>query len=478
VNLEIIKSVASEVEQLLQGRFLFAVHQLDTFTLVLDFRLRENGFLLISTDPKRPRMYLITRRSRELEKAAISAGPFAQFIVSALRGAQLISVMPDETERIVWLTFRKQQETGEEQRHTLVAQLTGRSANLFLVSADGVIQQALRRPKGEGQQVGDRYQRPPPNVSSIQELMHLQNEVSVSASLDEYFTQLEREERFVARVQAIQERYKRQLAQKRKLVLNLHDDLRKHGDALEHKRVGDLLLANIGTAERAGRKVVLRDYYSEGTPTLELELDEKTSLQEEAARYFARYAKAKRAQEEIQRRLAETKHGIEALSTAQSVLDEIVATHNADALCELEEELALPGARQRKQPQPEKLPGIRRYRSSDEYEILVGKAATTNDRLTFKIARPNDLWFHASDYPGSHVIVRNSSRKEVPHRTIVEAAQLAAKFSQAGDDSKVKVNYTHRKFLAKPKGAAPGLVRLSRFKSITVTPKEAVERIM
>ncbi|HLA10759.1 MAG TPA: NFACT RNA binding domain-containing protein, partial [Pyrinomonadaceae bacterium] len=150
----------------------------------------------------------------------------------------------------------------------------------------------------------------------------------------------------------------------------------------------------------------------------------------------------------------------------------------ADALCELEEELALPGARQRKQPQPEKLPGIRRYRSSDEYEILVGKAATTNDRLTFKIARPNDLWFHASDYPGSHVIVRNSSRKEVPHRTIVEAAQLAAKFSQAGDDSKVKVNYTHRKFLAKPKGAAPGLVRLSRFKSITVTPKEAVERIM
>jgi predicted ribosome quality control (RQC) complex YloA/Tae2 family protein len=121
--------------------------------------------------------------------------------------------------------------------------------------------------------------------------------------------------------------------------------------------------------------------------------------------------------------------------------------------------------------------GVRRYLSTDGYEILVGRAARDNDNLTFKIAQPNDLWLHAGDYPGSHVVVRNPTRKEIPHRTIVEAAQLAGKFSQASEDSKVVIHYTPRKFLSKPKGAAPGLVRLSRFKSITVEPKETIHRL-
>jgi predicted ribosome quality control (RQC) complex YloA/Tae2 family protein len=84
---------------------------------------------------------------------------------------------------------------------------------------------------------------------------------------------------------------------------------------------------------------------------------------------------------------------------------------------------------------------------------------------------------HAGDYPGSHVVVRNPTRKEIPQRTVIEAAQLAGRFSQASEDAKVVIHYTPRKFLSKPKGAAHGLVRLSRFKSITVEPKEGVPRL-
>ena len=73
--------------------------------------------------------------------------------------------------------------------------------------------------------------------------------------------------------------------------------------------------------------------------------------------------------------------------------------------------------------------------------------------------------------------MRNSSRKEIPHSTILEAAQLAAKFSQASKDAKVVVHYTQRKFLSKPKGAAPGLVRMSSFRTVTVEPKESGQRI-
>jgi predicted ribosome quality control (RQC) complex YloA/Tae2 family protein len=97
--------------------------------------------------------------------------------------------------------------------------------------------------------------------------------------------------------------------------------------------------------------------------------------------------------------------------------------------------------------------------------------------LTFRIARPNDVWLHAGDYPGSHVVIRNPTKKEIPQRTVIEAAQLAGRFSQASEDAKVVIHYTERKFLSKPKGAAPGLVRLSKFKSMTVEPKEAGERI-
>jgi predicted ribosome quality control (RQC) complex YloA/Tae2 family protein len=108
----------------------------------------------------------------------------------------------------------------------------------------------------------------------------------------------------------------------------------------------------------------------------------------------------------------------------------------------------------------------------------VGRAARDNDNLTFRIARPNDLWLHAGDYPGSHVVVRNPTRKEIPHRTIIEAAQLAGRFSQASDDAKVVVHYVERKFLSKPKRAEPGIVRMSRFRSITVEPKESVSRVL
>src|SRR5262249_9365865 len=124
----------------------------------------------------------------------------------------------------------------------------------------------------------------------------------------------------------------------------------------------------------------------------------------------------------------------------------------------------------RRKTGPERIRGARRYLSSDGFEILVGRTANDNDHLTFKIARPNELWLDAADYGGSHVVVRNSTRKEIPQRTLIEAAQLAAHFSQAKKSPKADVHYVERKFVVKIKGVKPGLVRLQRFKNITVAP--------
>ncbi len=257
--------------------------------------------------------------------------------------------------------------------------------------------------------------------------------------------------------------------------------MKAHGDADDNKRVGDLLLANLSTAERRGHTVTLTDYFTEETPRIELEVDENVSLQEEASRRFALYTKAKRAALEVKQRLGDLNIELESLDARQNDLEEIIALRDEAALESFTGDHKKE-ARGSSAPKPQKkvpaVPGVRRYLSSDGYEILVGRAAHDNDHLTFRVARPHDLWLHAADYPGSHVIVRNPTRdKEVPHRTVIEAAQLAAHFSQARRDAKVDVHYTSRKFLSKPKGAVPGLVRMSSFRTIIVEPGENVARI-
>ncbi|HEV7843269.1 MAG TPA: NFACT RNA binding domain-containing protein, partial [Pyrinomonadaceae bacterium] len=194
---------------------------------------------------------------------------------------------------------------------------------------------------------------------------------------------------------------------------------------------------------------------------------------------FTRYTKAKRAAQEIAVRLQTLEQELTSLRASQDELERRIYARDEAALEEpIEAGKEREGKASVRRKEADGVPGARRYRSSDGYEILVGRAARDNDYLTFRVARPHDLWLHAADYPGSHVVVRNPSRKEIPQRTVFEAAQLAAHFSHAKRDAKVNVHYTERKFLAKPKGAAPGLVRMSSFRTLTVEPREAAERII
>ena len=99
----------------------------------------------------------------------------------------------------------------------------------------------------------------------------------------------------------------------------------------------------------------------------------------------------------------------------------------------------------------------RRFKSTDGYEIVVGRNDRDNDALTFRVAKPNDIWLHAADYPGSHAIIRNPTREAPPHRTITEAAELAAFYSQAKREGKAAVHYAQKKFVSKPPRSKPGL---------------------
>jgi predicted ribosome quality control (RQC) complex YloA/Tae2 family protein len=388
---------------------------------------------------------------RDLERQSLALGQFAQVLREKLTGTSISAVEKEPQDRIVRFVFGPQ---------TLLAQLTGRTADLLLLAEGDQVEAALRTGIGR---IGQIYNPPPirqiPSPNNVPPTTS-----SPSEAADAYYTSLEQTKAFQARVAAARSQLLKSIRQKEKLKAHLQQDLTNHGDPNEHKRIGDLLLANISTAARAGNKVTVTDYYADGTPSVELEVDENVSLQDEAARRFRLYGKAKRAREEIAERMVQLDREIAQLERQLPQIEEIIVE---------KDEIKVPARKHT----GAKLPGVRRYRSSDGYEVLVGRAARDNDNLTFKIAQPNDLWLHAGDYPGSHVVIRNPTRKEIPHRTIIEAAQLAGRFSQASEDTKVVIHYTHRKFLSKPKGAASGLVRLSRFRSITVEPKEGIPRI-
>lgn len=471
---ELIRRVVEELRTELSGRFLGKIFQLTPLSFAFDFGLR-GSFLYLSVEPSSPRLYLIQRRARELQKAALQLGHFGQLLRARTNGCAVVSVEKDPLDRVVRLTFRSDDETGATHCRRLVVQLTGRTANLFLLDELNRIVAVLRGPRG--QLPGEVYAAPNAPQSDSRETVSLPGG-SPSAYADEFFSGLDAVKAFNSRAAAVRSKLRASIQRQRKLKVHLQKDLLDHGDPETHKRVGDLLLANVATALREGNKVTLTDYYADGAPVIELEVDENTSLQDEAARRFRNYTKAKRAREEIATRLAAVDHEIEKFEAQAEALERVIQQRDAGALQNFEKGPAPTGTASKKRPNESKsIPGVRRYLSTDGYEILVGRTARDNDKLTFRLAQPNDLWMHTGDYPGSHVVIRNPTRKEIPHRTIVEAAQLAGRFSQASEDAKVVVHYTERKFLAKPKGAAPGLVRLSRFRSLTVEPKEAIKRI-
>jgi len=493
MNDALISEMAGELARELERRTLGRIFQLSTLTLALDFRAGDGRVLLVSAEPNRPRLHLVTRAARELERESLTLMPFAHALRKHLGGGRLERVSKDEGDRVVRFLFKVPDAVGDEHAASLVAQLTGRASNLFLLDGAGRVLDSLRAARGAGQEIGELYAPPAPQNATASARragpsIDRGGARTLSEALERLYAEEDRARAFDARSAALLSNLNRELSRIGKLRDNLSRDLAAHGDADEHKKLGDLLLANLGTAERRGGVVRILDFYAEGAPAIELEIDEHKSLQEEASSRFARYAKAKRAAREINERLAGVVAELDALEARRAELERIAEERDEAALDALAGEGHGPqkgkaakgegraGSRQKKAP--EGLQGIRRYRSSDGYEILVGRGPRENDQLTFRVARSYDTWLHTADYPGSHVVVRARVRDEqIPHRTLLEAARLAANFSKARKDSKVAVNYTQRKFISKPKGAAPGLVYLSSFRTLLVEPSEDLERL-
>lgn len=474
MNEPTIEKICAELSDQLIGQKFGKIFVLAKLQIAIDFRLSDGKYLFISVEPSSPRIYLIERKLKQLEKQTNFQLSFVSFLRKRLAHSDLQEIEKVVNERIIKLKLVAQNDFGETQNFTLVVQLTGRSSNLFLLDEREYILDSLRETFGVGQENASRY-APPKREGTKPDMQNLkvfpQGEFrTLSEALDKFYVEKQRKHIFQAKSQSARSNLNKELKKKKRLQKKLADDLKGHGEADKWKRFGDLLLANVATAERIGDKLSVIDYFDENTPKIEIEADENTSITEAAEKYFKRYTKARNAKGEISKRLKSVSLEIETFEQKQTRLERAIVQNDLETI-----ESYIGRNKKQKPPgkkgKKENSSYVREFISSEGFTILVGKRSKDNDYLTFRIAKSLDLWMHAADYPGSHVVIRNPNRNEIPHRTLIEAAQLAAFYSKAKNELKVAVHYTPKKFVNKPKGAAAGLVSLSSFKTILVAPK-------
>ena len=263
---------------------------------------------------------------------------------------------------------------------------------------------------------------------------------------------------------------KTKTAIERKLT-QLKQDLANAVQSEEYRIKGELLTANLHRVAPGQGTIDVQNYYSPDLAALTIELDPTLSPSDNAQHYFRQYQKAKRGRSVLHQLIADNEAELEVLDYYGLEVDE---AQGLEALLAIRAELVKKGwIRESKKAtkQTQSAGAFRKYMSPDGFQIYVGRSSTENDLLLRRIASKNDMWLHAKQIHGSHVIVRNPENKPgIPMPTLLQAAQIAAAFSKAKHSSYVPVDYTWAKHVMKPKKSAAGFVHYTHEKTLYVEP--------
>ncbi len=294
---------------------------------------------------------------------------------------------------------------------------------------------------------------------------------SFSALLDAFYAERERQERTRQRgadllraAATARDRLRRKLALQETEYAATQDR-----DKLRIQ--GDLITANLYRMERGRSRLECENYYEDNAPAV-IPLDPLLTPQQNAAKYYKRYAKAKTAETYLREQMALAKRDLEYL---ESVLAEIRQAETEQDFLDIRSELREAGflKKQGKARQAKSRPAAPwEFRTASGLRVLVGRNNRQNDKLTLKDADRRDLWFHTQKIHGSHVLLRCAGQSPA-QEDIVQAAMLAAWFSQARESGNVPVDYTEVRNVKKPAGARPGMVIYHTCRTVRVTPEEA-----
>ncbi len=287
---------------------------------------------------------------------------------------------------------------------------------------------------------------------------------SLSDLLDTYYKDKAERDRVKQQASELIRRVENELQKNRHKLKKQEKELLATDNAEEFRQKGELLTTFLHQVPNDQDQVVLDNYYTNQPITIAL--DKALTPNQNAQRYFKRYQKLKEAVKYLTDLIEETKATILYLESVETVLNQA----GLEEIAEIREELIQTGfirRRQREKIQKRKKP--EQYLASDGKTIIyVGRNNLQNEELTFKIARKEELWFHAKDIPGSHVVI--SGNLDPSDEVKTDAAELAAYFSQGRLSNLVQVDMIEVKKLNKPTGGKPGFVTYTGQKTLRVTP--------
>ena len=557
-----LSAVIEEIRQLGDAR-VEKIHQPSRDTLLLHLKHKEGrAKLLFAANPAAPRLHLTTANPENPAEPPM----FCMLLRKHLGSARLAGVHQLPLERCAVFTFDCIDEMGDAVQKKLVAELMGKTCNLYLLGADGRIIDCLRR---IGLDAGAKrtalpgmyYQDPEPvskadprqadyaallaapgadllcdrlmdNLGGLSPLVcreaalyaagdadarieglalspvseklglffaeHLshptpcyyaqadgtpkqfafcpirqygeyQQAASFSGLLDMYYTVRDRKDAMRQKSQAVRKTVSNLCQRLTRKIAIQEKELAATYDRERLRQFGDILMANLYAIQKGQTKVKCVDFYDENMAEVEIALSPTLSPQQNAAKYYKDYTRMKNAENELQKQLA---LGRVELSYLQSVLDELNRAQTEQELEEIRRELQDGGYVKsdsaRKRAKQAKLPPMR-FESTDGYPIYVGRNNRQNDELTFKMARKDDLWLHASKVHGSHVIIACAGVTP-PDNTITQAAQLAAYYAETNGGQNIAVDLTPVKQVKKIPNGKPGMVIYHSYKTVIANP--------
>ncbi|MFL5261265.1 MAG: NFACT RNA binding domain-containing protein [Anaeromyxobacteraceae bacterium] len=432
--------------------------------------------LLLSAEADLTRLHVTDRRLPQ------PPAPYAlQGILRRdVEGATLAALTARPGDRVVELAF-----DAPSGRLRLVAELTGRHGNVFLLDAAGTILASAGRNLSERRELVPGRPYVPPVTHPERDLAPRFAPVEgarfpLSAAIDERYRALEAERAAAEGRKRLRDPVRAALARSRRALEKLAEEALRIPAAEEDRRKADLLKSSLHAVKRGARTVAVTEWTADGAREVTVSIDPALTPRENMERYYRRYRRIVESASRVAEREAEVRGRVEALLALAAVVD----TAAVDDLPRLEREARRLGAAPRPPPRPRSerdlpLPPYRAFRSASEVAILVGRGAADNDALTLKVARGNDMWLHARGQTGAHVVVRVDKGKAPDGETLLDAAHLAAHFSDARGEPQVDVAYTRAKYVRKPKGSAPGAVTYSQDRTLLLRVEpQRIERLL
>ena len=561
-----LSAVMGEIRSLTADARVDKIYQPARDTVILQLKCREGRQkLLFALNPTAPRLHLTTANPENPAEPPM----FCMLLRKHLLGARLVHMEQIPMERCAMFTFDCIDEMGDHVQKTLVAELMGRTCNLYLLAPDGRIIDCLRRvgldeSARRAALPGLIYQRPDPIVKQnpallqaedyaailrkagkdvlaerlmdelgglsplvcreaalfaagstdarvedmdtdavagklflffaehfnhgapyyycqadgtpkqfafcpIRQYGSFQQAESFGALLDMFYTVRDRNESMRQKSQTVRKTVQNLCTRiTRKLAIQ-EKELEATFDRERLRQLGDIVTANIHRIVKGQTVIQCEDFYDEDMKLIDIPISPILSPQQNAAKFYKDYAKLKTAEKELTRQIG---LGEQELDYLKSVQEELNRAQTDAELEEIKQELHQGGylrldAGKRKMKQAKSKPMV--FTSTDGYPIYVGRNNRQNDELTFKAARKDDIWCHASKVHGSHVII-SCGGTVPPDDTITQAAQLAAHYAETTGGQNIPVDVTQVKQVKKVPGAKPGMVIYHTYRTVIVNP--------